>query len=259
MATDNYEKMVPIQKTNVYHEVVVRINQLLDEGGFAPGDRLPSERVLSERLGVSRTTLRQGIKVLESIGRLETRVGSGTYVCPDQLPQFCIQDIDVNKKGIMDLITVRCGIENTALNAFFKSGRTLENIDQLELLLKEAENRSHALRKTNTKPTYKYDFEFEETIAQMTDNKILILQQQQIHALWAYLWGKLGFLPRVGHAAMDHARILDAIKENELELACIYMRLHVQRDLDSLFSRMEEDNSKKTELDNNDDTAESET
>lgn len=235
MATNDYEKMIPIHKTNVYQEVVIRINQLLDEGGFVPGDRLPSERVLSEMLGVSRTTLRQGIKVLESIGRLETKVGSGTYVCPDQLPQVCIQDIDVNKKGIMDLITVRCGVETTVLKAFFQRGRTPENIDSLELLLQE-EERSRSSCKNSTDDNYRYNFKFEEAIAQMTDNKILILQQQQIHALWTYLWGKLGFLPRVGHAASDHANILKAIRLGELQLACIYMRLHVERDPDSLFA-----------------------
>lgn len=236
MASADYEKMVPIQKTNVYQEVVMRINQLLDEGGYAPGDRLPPERVLSEQLGVSRTTLRQGIKVLESIGRLETRVGSGTYVCPDHIPQVCIQDIDINKKGIMDLITVRSGIEITALNAFFQTARTPENIAALEALLKEDQERSSQLRKTDPSHPYRYNFRFEETIAQMTTNKILILQQQQIHALWIYLWGKLGFLPRIGHANVDHNNILGAIQDNEPELACIFMRRHVQRDIDTLFT-----------------------
>lgn len=235
MASADYERMIPIQKTNIYREVVMRINQLLDEGGYAPGDRLPPERVLSEQLGVSRTTLRQGIKVLESIGRLETRVGSGTYVCPDHIPQVSIQDIDINKKGITDLITVRCGIEITALNAFFQTARTPENISALERLLKEDQARSPQPRKRNSSYTYRYDFKFEEMIAQMTTNKILILQQQQIHALWTYLWGKLGFLPRMGRANIDHNNILDAIKDNEPELACIFMRRHVQRDIDSLF------------------------
>ena len=46
------------------------------------GDRLPAERVLCEELGVSRTALRAAITRLISCGTLESRRGSGTYVCP---------------------------------------------------------------------------------------------------------------------------------------------------------------------------------
>lgn len=229
-----YTGMIPIQKTDVYREVIDRISGLIDGGGYAPGDRLPSERELSEMLGVSRTTLRQGIKVLESMGRVETRVGSGTYVCSDHLPQICLQDMDIGKKGLADLITVRCGIEATAVTAFLDGHNTKENIERLEAQVKNrvSEDKAGVKRKPYG---YKYNFQFEELIAEMTGNKILILQQQQVHALWTYLWGKLGFLPRSGFAYSEHTRILEAIKANELELACIYMRRHVQRNLDELF------------------------
>ena len=49
---------------------------------LAGGDRLPAERVLCEEIGVSRTALRAGITRLISCGTLESRRGSGTYVCP---------------------------------------------------------------------------------------------------------------------------------------------------------------------------------
>ena len=55
---------------------------LIQSEGLQAGDRLPAERVLCERLGVSRTALRRAIAQLESFHVLESRVGSGTYVCP---------------------------------------------------------------------------------------------------------------------------------------------------------------------------------
>jgi GntR family transcriptional repressor for pyruvate dehydrogenase complex len=227
-------RMEPIQKTDVYREVIDRISHLIYSGGYAPGDRLPSERELSELLGVSRTTLRQGIKVLESMGRVETRVGSGTYVCPDHLPQICIQDIEVSKKGVADLITARCGIETTVITSFMDDHRTEENVARLAAHVSErAEQTKETLRQRST--SYKYNFQFEEMIAEMTGNQILILQQQQVHALWTYLWGKLGFLPRVGNATPQHTLILSAIQDDDKELACIYMQRHVQRDLEELF------------------------
>ena len=229
-ATRN-EGLTPIHRTDVYREVIDRINTLIEEGNLKPGDRLPSERILAEKLGVSRTTLRQGIKVLESIGRLETRVGSGTYLCPDQVPQISIQDIDIDRKGVQDLIYARCSIELSVLHAFFVRGRTPENLTSLEDLLKEDEQSGTH----NLYAGYKYNFRFEEAIAAMTGNKILILQQQQVHALWSYVWGKLGFIPRRSHGYVQHRSILDALKDGEEELSCIYMRRHVERDLDALF------------------------
>lgn len=228
--------MIPIHKTDIYREVITRINQIIDEGSLRPGDRLPSERVLAEQLGVSRTSVRQGIKVLESIGRLETRVGSGTFICQDQVPQISIQDIDINRKGLSDLIAARIGIETTVLRVFFATARSEENMLALESIHREAEKARDAEKHSrNSDKGFRYNFRFEEAIAAMTENKILILQQQQIHALWAYMWGRLGFLPRNTHGLAQHAAILSAIQENECELACINMRRHVERDLDILF------------------------
>lgn len=52
--------------------------RLIAEGDIAPGDRLPPERELAERIGVSRTSLRQALKVMENMGVISQRVGSGT-------------------------------------------------------------------------------------------------------------------------------------------------------------------------------------
>ena len=228
--------MVPIQKTQVYKEVIDRIIELIDGDEYVPGDGLPSERELSELLGVSRTTLRQGIKVLESTGRLETRVGSGTYICSEQFPQINIQALDIDKKGLGDLITARCGLELTILSAFMDDFRTDENIERLQQHLNKRNLQEQEKLKKSLYVSYKYNFRFEELIAEMTGNKILIFQQQQIHALWIYYWSKLGFLPLKNDSNAEHEKILNAIKDGDKELACIYMRRHIQRDLDEVFA-----------------------
>ncbi len=62
---------------------------LIQSEGLAAGDRLPAERILCERLGISRTALRGAIAQLTSAHVLESRVGSGTYVCaPKPLSVF---------------------------------------------------------------------------------------------------------------------------------------------------------------------------
>lgn len=226
--------MVPIQKTQVYKEVVDRIVELIDSDAYVPGDRLPSERELSELLGVSRTTLRQGIKVLESAGRLETRVGSGTYVCSEQLPQINLQSLEIDKKGLSDLITARCGLELTILSTFMDEFWTEENLAKLQAHLTERDSQQKITEHKYI--SYKYNFRFEELIAEMTGNQILIFQQQHMHALWIYYWSKLGFLPLINESNSVHKKIFSAIRDKDKELACVYMRRHIQRDLDELFS-----------------------
>ena len=64
----------------VYEEVVSQIGELISSGSLRPGDRLPSERELAEKLGVSRESIREGLKHLHSIGLVETRSHRGTFV-----------------------------------------------------------------------------------------------------------------------------------------------------------------------------------
>ena len=54
--------------------------QILETGEYGPGQKIPSENELSEKFGVSRTTLREAIKTLSAGGLLVVRRGSGTYV-----------------------------------------------------------------------------------------------------------------------------------------------------------------------------------
>ncbi|MGH2963299.1 MAG: FadR/GntR family transcriptional regulator [Solirubrobacterales bacterium] len=61
-------------------QVVRELTRLIDEGALSPGQRLPSERELSEQLNVSRGTVREAVQFLGALGLVEARHGSGTYV-----------------------------------------------------------------------------------------------------------------------------------------------------------------------------------
>lgn len=65
----------------LYLQVADQIRNVIDQGGFAPGTRLPPERELALQLGVSRPSLREALLALEIEGRVEIRMGSGVYVC----------------------------------------------------------------------------------------------------------------------------------------------------------------------------------
>ena len=64
----------------IYEEVIAQIKALLREGQYLPGDKLPSERELSERLGVNRNAVREAIRALTLLGVIQTRPQSGSHL-----------------------------------------------------------------------------------------------------------------------------------------------------------------------------------
>jgi GntR family transcriptional regulator, transcriptional repressor for pyruvate dehydrogenase complex len=61
-------------------QAIAKIKELISSGEFTAGSRLPTERALTQRFGVSRSSLREATRALALIGVLESRVGDGTYV-----------------------------------------------------------------------------------------------------------------------------------------------------------------------------------
>lgn len=69
-----------IKKTRIYEEVVSQIHELIKEGRFKAGDQLPSERELAETFKVSRTSVREALRALETQGLIVSRTGTGNFV-----------------------------------------------------------------------------------------------------------------------------------------------------------------------------------
>jgi DNA-binding FadR family transcriptional regulator len=64
----------------LYQMIARRIDEMIRNGGYTIGDRLPGERELAQRLGVSRPSVREAVIALEVAGVVEVRTGSGVYV-----------------------------------------------------------------------------------------------------------------------------------------------------------------------------------
>ena len=69
-----------IKKTRIHEEVVTQIHDLIREGRLKAGDQLPSERELSETFKVSRTSVREALRALETKGLIISRTGMGNFV-----------------------------------------------------------------------------------------------------------------------------------------------------------------------------------
>jgi DNA-binding FadR family transcriptional regulator len=70
----------PLMRSRLFEQVADKIQSLIVDESLHPGDKLPSERDLAESLGVSRTVIREAVRVLSVRGLLTVKAGSGTYI-----------------------------------------------------------------------------------------------------------------------------------------------------------------------------------
>ncbi|ANS50519.1 GntR family transcriptional regulator [Bacillus thuringiensis] len=96
--------------TKVYLEIVKKIRSIMEEDGLVAGDRLPSERELSSRLNVGRSSVREALRALELVGLIETRRGEGMFIrnfydngLVQLIAPFLLQD----EKTIRDLLQTK--------------------------------------------------------------------------------------------------------------------------------------------------------
>ena len=102
-----------MQQTNGFvfkeNKNVHRLLTYIADKGFALGERLPSERELAEQLGIGRNSLREALKVLEAMGVLEIRHGSGIFLRKLNVEprDDSVMWLMIHKDEILHMITVR--------------------------------------------------------------------------------------------------------------------------------------------------------
>lgn len=103
-------------KGTLSDQVTAALKALIASGEALPGSRLPTEPVLSERYGVSRTVIREAISRLKSAGLVEVRQGSGTVVSDGALTKAFTIDLDVRGsiETVLRVTELRRGIEGEA-------------------------------------------------------------------------------------------------------------------------------------------------
>jgi GntR family transcriptional repressor for pyruvate dehydrogenase complex len=69
-----------VTNSKVYLEIVKQLREMITVDGLKTGDKIPSERELSERLNFGRSSVREALRALELLGLIETRRGEGTYI-----------------------------------------------------------------------------------------------------------------------------------------------------------------------------------
>jgi GntR family transcriptional repressor for pyruvate dehydrogenase complex len=221
--------MLPIKRTDVFREIINRIESMIASERFKPGDRLPSEREIGELLGVSRTSVRQALKVLESAGKVETRIGSGTYVRdhPDGNRDFRrFLPATVDQTFLEHLIVARAGIERAI---FEECCERIDDAGLAELYALMAENAKDFVE-TGLDESGGLDLSFESKVAELVGNPILFRMQQDIHQVWILAWTAYGYVPerkKILHA--EHLELLAAMERRDKERITDLIVKHVKK------------------------------
>ncbi|WP_081092399.1 MULTISPECIES: GntR family transcriptional regulator [Peribacillus] len=119
--------------SKIYLDVVESLRRMIEADSLLPGDKIPSERELSDRLNVGRSSVREALRALELLGLIETRRGEGTFIRDFQehklvelLGTFFLQD----KKVQEDLAETKRLIEIDCLRivAFFTTAEEIKRL-----------------------------------------------------------------------------------------------------------------------------------
>jgi GntR family transcriptional regulator, transcriptional repressor for pyruvate dehydrogenase complex len=121
----------PKPNSKVFIEIVNRIREMISHDGLQPGDKIPSERELSERLKAGRSSIREALRALELLGLIETRRGEGTFLkdfrnhhLVELLGTFILKDGQA--KG--DILLTKEWLEKESLRTILNTGISMEAI-----------------------------------------------------------------------------------------------------------------------------------
>lgn len=220
----------------LYRQVVEQISQLIESGEYAVGSRLPPERELAERFGVSRPTIREAVIALEAIGKIAVKTGSGMYVTSNAGMSGLAGDISP-----FELLESRVVIEGEAAAL----AATLITEDQLEALEQTLEKMAQENTFVGLGPDCA-DRQFHVIIAEATNNKML---QKMIQSLWD-TQEALDHIRKAHHSVClpvpevrlsEHRAILEALSRRDASAARMAMRKHFARGIEALHAATEEE------------------
>lgn len=203
------------------------LREAIMRGALKPGERL-MEIKLANLLGVSRTPVREAIRMLEQEGLVI------------MMPRKGAQVAQITEKDLNDVLEVRMGLEELAVE-FACQRITREQIEKLEKAAAEFRDQVNAAEHQDITDLADADERFHELIYQATDNQRLVqllnnLREQMYRYRIEYLkdsqvWESL---------VEEHDAILQALKAGDSEMAYHYTEAHIRRQQDTIHQMMQE-------------------
>lgn len=172
----------PVTPEKLSHAVIRQIEQLILRGILRPGERLPAERELAERLAVSRPSLRDAISQLQETGLLTARAGAGVYVAevlggafsPALVALFARHD-----EAVFDYLSFRRDMEGLAAARAAK----LASDTDLAVVSAVLEKMETAHTKRNAEEEAQLDVQFHMAIIEASHNVVMLHMMRSMYEL----------------------------------------------------------------------------
>ena len=208
-------------------QVVAFVRRLIERGRLRPGDRLPAERVLATRIGVSRPTVRAGLHSLAALGVVLSKHGSGTYI-PAGPPALR-----------SEALSFLAALHGFAREEMYEARRILE-VSAAALAAERATDEQLATMSTEVEGMFAslgdggvflvHDVNFHRSVAAASGNPIVASLVEMVSAL--YYERRVQTAARAAEsdkraAAEAHRRIYEAIERHDVEGARQHMNAHL--------------------------------
>jgi len=217
----------PVKQDKLYQKIVEQIKNLIMDGDLNPGERLPPERDLAEKLNVSRVAVREALLTLEFMGLVEIKRGSGVFIPKELQPELVLNSIDfaLNFKEniIEDLIEVREILETKI------AGLAAKKADPKDILEIEEKLKNYEEKVNQGEEGANESLEFHLSIARATKNVIFFRLLNQLKVLLLQsgrLSSKSKDRPVI--ALKQHYEIFEAIKRKNIKKAEEAMANHLE-------------------------------
>lgn len=210
----------------VTDEAIEKIKAMIVSGELSPGDRLPPEKELAERLGLSRSSMREAVKALEVIRVLDVRRGDGTYVTslePHLLLEAISFVVDMHDDdSMLEIFAVRRMLESQATGL----AATLGTDDAIAALVREV---SSVDATSTVEEIVEHDIRFHREIAAMSGNAYLasLIEHLSSQTVRARVWRGLTEGGATERTLAEHRGIADAIARHDPALATSLTTAHI--------------------------------
>lgn len=228
----------PIHPEKISHSVVRQIEQLILRGILKPGARLPSERELSERLGVSRPSLREALATLQDSGLLVSHAGSGIFVgnvLGSAFSETLVRLFAAHDEAIFDYIAFRRDMEGLAAERAATRGSDTD-LKVIDTIFKKMET---AHSKRDPAEEAGLDADFHLSIFEASHNVIMLHMMRSMYQLLregVFYNRQIMFKQRTTRDALldQHRAINDALQARDAKAARNAVEAHLGFVEDSL-------------------------
>lgn len=216
-----------MSKIPAHRQAQLAIKRYIDERQLQPGDGLPPEAQLAKDIGVSRLSLREGVKSLEAVGILEARQGEGLYVKAftfDSIFENLPYSFASDGKSLLNLLQVRTALEE-GLVGMLADKTTPEQLQELEHLSESMLSKAQANQNFENE-----DREFHRVLYAPLHNPFL---DRLVDLFWEVFHRLNGSADvtfwNLEQTANDHRVIVQALRRGEPESITAAMRAHFQQ------------------------------